>query len=115
LIALSMLGAMFAASFAAAGSADTTLGCGAVVQQDTILANDIVGCTGNGLVVAGDDVTLDLGGHRVTGTGSATGSSVLGQRAVVTNGVVSGFGFGVYFKGGAPTLAHVRVTENVFV
>ena len=46
------------------------VGCGDVVTQDTTLDSDLL-CAGDGLTVAASDVTLDLGGHVIRGTGSA--------------------------------------------
>ncbi len=76
-----------------------TLSCGAVVSTDTVLQNDLIGCAGNGITIVADaDVTLDLNGHRISGTGGDVGIAATvanGFTATVENGFVTGFGVGV--------------------
>ena len=43
------------------------LACGAVVTQDTTLANDLLDGPGNGLVMGADGITVDLNGHTISG------------------------------------------------
>src|SRR5918998_5929404 len=47
--------------------------CGAVVMKSTTLRANLTNCPGDGLVIGADNLTLDLGGHTIDGTG-ATGS-----------------------------------------
>lgn len=42
--------------------------CGQTVIADTKLANDLLDCPGDGLVIGADGVTLDLNGHTIDGT-----------------------------------------------
>jgi hypothetical protein len=73
--------------------------CGAVLTNSTTLRADVTGCTGDGLVVGADRITLDLNGHRVSGTGAA-GIRVAGRRAVtVLDGKVEGFTNNVLLHG----------------
>jgi hypothetical protein len=54
--------------------------------------------TGAAIVIAADGVTLDLGGHTLTGPGGKLGTGIMveGRRNVsVKNGTLHGFGFGV--------------------
>jgi parallel beta-helix repeat protein len=44
------------------------LGCGSVVTTSVTLTADITGCTGDGLVVGRDGITIDLGVHRISGS-----------------------------------------------
>src|SRR5438309_12014566 len=65
-----VLGMMFSAASADAAHAPPTpsaLPCGTVITKDTTLQADITGCTGDGLVIGADHVTLDLNGHTVSG------------------------------------------------
>jgi hypothetical protein len=74
-----------------------TVNCGDTVTQDTTLDNDLV-CSGSGLTVTGEDITLDLPGHSITGAGSGgfmTGIKLVNASAKVVNGTVQGFGIGV--------------------
>jgi parallel beta-helix repeat protein len=70
--------------------------CGDVITQDTTLDSDL-DCTGNGLIVSGSDLTLDLGGHTIRGdgdvSGSDTGIHVAASRVTVENGQVEDFAF----------------------
>ena len=51
-------------------SAAGGLACGAVIVKSTTLRNDLKNCPGNGLVIGADNLTLDLGGHTIDGTGT---------------------------------------------
>ena len=44
------------------------LSCGAVITQDTKLANNIGPCQGDGLIVDGSNIRIDLMGHTITGS-----------------------------------------------
>jgi len=48
------------------------LSCGSAIYSNTTLASDITGCTGNGLYIGANDVTLDCAGHNIT-YGTASG------------------------------------------
>ena len=74
-----------------------------MITTDTTLRADLIGCVGDGLVVAADGITLNLNGHVVTGdtleNPDDVGIRVTGQRDVtVTNGSVGGFWRGVLFE-----------------
>jgi parallel beta-helix repeat protein len=77
------------------------LHCGDPITADTTLTADVTGCTGNGLVIAADGITLDLAGHRIAGaaTGDAVGVAVAGHSdVIIENGSVSGFEEGVFAR-----------------
>jgi parallel beta-helix repeat protein len=74
--------------------------CGDRVTRDVRLDADLLNCPGNGLTVAADGITIDLGGHVLDGSGRGFG--VLngqwgdGHRDVsIRNGTVRGFRVGV--------------------
>ena len=50
-----------------ASAPGSSLGCGQTITKDTVLRQDLVDCQGPGLVIGADGVTLDLGGHTVSG------------------------------------------------
>jgi parallel beta-helix repeat protein len=90
-----------------------THGCGDEITQDTTLDGDLTCAGGPALVVAADDVTLDLGGHTVSGeTEEAAAAPGILLRGVsgctVRNGTVERFGAGVAIVGGER-----NVVENV--
>ncbi len=92
--------------------------CGAVIAVDTTLTADLVGCVGDGLVVAGAGVTLDLAGHRISGNQSEgtadVGIRVLGSASVtITGGSVDGFNRGVVLTGSpASSVTRMQVHDN---
>lgn len=98
-------------------AAAVALGCGAVVIQSASLDADIGPCSGNGLILGTDNITLDLNGHRVFGTpGSAAVGIFLNGRSgvAVKNGIVSGFEAGVAIQGGAGnSVTSMVVRDNV--
>ncbi len=93
-----LLVALLAVPMVGAGVAHSAhLDCGDVVEQSTVLDGDIGPCPGDGLVVRGAGVTLDLGGHVVRGTGSFASAGIRIDADVVRvrNGTVTGFSSGV--------------------
>jgi parallel beta-helix repeat protein len=78
--------------------------CGGVIDEDTVLNEDIGPCADGGLVVGADNVTLDLDGHSVFGTmdyADGVGILVSGRVGVtVTGGTVRQFDAGIYIEGG---------------
>lgn len=93
LIALCGAGLLLTASPAAA----THVECGDVITTDTRLDSDLTGCTGDALRIDADGVTLDLGGHAITGGVGAIAGVRAAQRddVVIRNGHISGFFDGV--------------------
>jgi len=93
------------------------LPCGTEITQDTTLAHNVVGCSGDGLVIAADNVTLDLAGHKISGSGAGDGVSVRGSGDVVKNGKITGFDNGVRVGadgifGGDTTLNNLTLVRN---
>jgi parallel beta-helix repeat protein len=82
--------------------------CAMRVSESFTLANDMT-CAGDGMVVVSDDVTIDLGGHTLTGPGmgpqtwplpqlDSVGIRVGGHTGVtVRNGKTQAFSTGIYF------------------
>ncbi len=72
--------------------------CGEPVMADAVLKRDLV-CAGDGPVMTTGDVTLDLRGHTIRGSGEGTGIRVqpCGQSGTlrVRNGTITNFGTGV--------------------
>src|SRR3954467_2199747 len=59
--------------------------CGETITKDTKLANDLIDCPGNGLVIGADDITLDLNGHTIDGDGDGFDSCATDCDAGVDN------------------------------
>jgi parallel beta-helix repeat protein len=81
--------------------------CGAILTADTTLDSDLVDCPGNGVLIAGDGVTLELAGHMIDGTGGPYGVVTLGSVSdvTVTGGHVREFHNAVALSGGGPFVA----------
>lgn len=91
----------------------TTLTCGQEITEDTTLGGDLLCPRGPALVVTADNVTLDLGGFTVSGTGPAAGARagivLRNVRGVtVRKGTVQRFGAGIAIVGGSN-----NVIENI--
>jgi hypothetical protein len=105
-----------AALLAGPGSARVSaVTCGSTITSSVTLMSDLK-CPVDGLVVSGDGVTLDLGGHVVRGTGGGTGITVAGGHVTVQNGIVRGFREGIRvsapFDVGDSRLARLSVIRN---
>lgn len=89
---------------AAAPVSAAVLACGTTITEDTTLDADVGPCAGDGVIIATEGVTLDLGGHTIFGSaevGDGAGVLVLNAHGVkVTNGTVRGFDGGVVIQGG---------------
>ncbi|MGI9022839.1 MAG: NosD domain-containing protein [Acidimicrobiales bacterium] len=103
-------------------AAAAPLACGTVITKTTVLTANVGPCPGTGLVIAADNITVDLNGHRVSGNPQARGSGpdqagvVLRQVRGVTlrNGTVRGFDAGVLIAGGGRnTVIDIRAVDNV--
>jgi large repetitive protein len=91
--------------------------CGDRVTRDVRLDDDLVNCRGNGLTVAADGITIDLGGHVVDGIGRGAGifngQWGDGHRDItVRNGTVRGFKVGVRSGARGTRIFGLKVTRN---
>jgi parallel beta-helix repeat protein len=108
------------ASLASATTGAAPARCGSVVTSDLTLRADLRGCTGDGLVVGADGITIDLNGHTISGDGLFgngrfdTGVLVEGRRHVeVTGGTVRGFDRGMAVIGSTDSrVSRVTLTGN---
>ncbi|MFN2608961.1 MAG: NosD domain-containing protein [Acidimicrobiales bacterium] len=106
-----------------ASAATETVTCGEHITHSLTVANDIGPCVGtDGLDVVANGITLDLGGHTVTGgtrTNTSTheyvGINLMGVNGVtVRSGTVTGFDAGVADNGGSNnTITSLNVHDNV--
>ena len=67
-----------------------------MITQDAKVAGDIAGCSGNGVMIGADNITLDLNGHTISGDGSATNeeAGVFNpgfDNVTIKNGTIAGF------------------------
>ena len=89
-------------SLAAAGSAqaragsETEVSCGQTLKASVRLANDLVDCSANGLIIGANNITVDLNGHTIDGTNKDHGIDVQKHANVtIENGTITDF----YFAG----------------
>lgn len=92
--------------------------CGDVITTSTTLDSDVGPCSTDGLIVRGNNITLDLGGHRVFATNGpeeTVGIRLDGVRGVtVRNGTVERFDAGVAIEGGSGnTVRDLTVRDNI--
>jgi parallel beta-helix repeat protein len=64
--------------------------CGTTITEDKTLAHDYI-CTGDGITIGADDITLDCNGHYITGAGSNNGISLGNNNVTVKNCTISDF------------------------
>jgi len=107
------------------GSASAaTLTCGEAVTTSVVLTEDLTDCAGDGLVVAANGITVDLGGHTLDGTFSDDSVGVRNDGfdgVTITNGTVQQFERGVYLTNGADggrvrqLTAHFNASDGIAV
>ena len=88
--------------------------CGQFVTNSIMLTNDLLDCPGHGLIVGASDITIDLNGHAVDGTGLDAGVLINGHDSVtVTGGQIHEFDFGVMLGAGtSQNVVHGTRVEN---
>lgn len=118
---LGLLAALAAATFVAlsAGSALANhVQCGDLIRQDTTLDSNL-NCQGRGLYVLGN-VTLDLGGHTITGPGQYSSPIYLyegvvtsgGFTTTIENGTIRDFDEGVSSDASHGIFRNLRIIDN---
>lgn len=124
-LATSMFGVI---SMEGAASAATSIPvvCGATITADTTLHRDLVDCPDNGLVIAADNVTVNLNGHKIDGNESPVDkcptlcdvgvNNTAGHAGlVILGGSIQGFSTGVLVIGGdANRLRNLAVSRNLY-
>ncbi|MDQ3645286.1 MAG: right-handed parallel beta-helix repeat-containing protein [Actinomycetota bacterium] len=97
--------------------------CGQTITEDTTLDSDL-NCSGAGLIIGADNVTLDLNGHTVSGDPQARALSheeaagiLFAPRvsgSTVRNGTVENFDAGVVVRGGSGNaIRDLTVRDNI--
>jgi Right handed beta helix region len=83
-------------ALAPASALATHVSCGETITTDTTLDSDLIDCPGNGIVIGADNITLDLSGRTIDGTGLGDGvANVAYIGATIQGGTIQGFGVGV--------------------
>ncbi|MCA1683618.1 MAG: right-handed parallel beta-helix repeat-containing protein, partial [Actinobacteria bacterium] len=98
------------------------MGCGSVVTANTTLTADVGPCLHDGLDIGADNITLNLNGHKIVGTGTGDGDHagirLVSRRGVTITGptgsTVQGFADGIAIIGSSATkVSNLTVTNNV--
>ena len=98
-----------------------TVSCGQTLTTSTRLANDLAECQGDGLVVGAPDITIDLDGRTIDGTGLSAGIRVNGHdRVTITGGgrltqFDHGIAFGSGTRGGIVSGVTVELNQEAGV
>lgn len=93
------------------------LACGAVITKNTMMINDVMNCSGYGLIIQANNIILDCKGHIIDGK---VGRSSFGiflngtSNVIIRNCVVTQFTWGIYFNKNANnnTLTGNTVVNN---
>jgi parallel beta-helix repeat protein len=96
----------------------THVRCGDTVTSDTRLDSDLVNCSGPGLVIGADDITIDLNGHTIAGdlpglSEAGVDDSLQYDRIVIENGTITGFYDGVLLKRASGSVLRQLTISNV--
>ncbi len=114
-----LVGAIVASVFTGVGGAASTANpvCGQTVTESIVLTADLK-CSGTGLRVEGQNITIDLNGHTISGSGVGVGIAAppaLAPSTTILNGRIRHFGVGVTFNFGIYdflVLRHLTITQN---
>lgn len=98
---LSLLALIVLVPFAAGLPAESRpeISCGQTITADTTLDADLTcpASVSHAIVIGASNITLDLGGHRLSGEDLSTGVLAYGQEGItIRNGVIEGFNDGVF-------------------
>jgi parallel beta-helix repeat protein len=109
---------VWGAAWVAPSVRGAVLTCGATVTASVRLTADVGPCAAGGLRVQGQNITVDLNGHRVFGTSAAAdGVGILvlaGSDVTIVHGTVSNFDAGVVVSGGSGNrIERINAIANV--
>ncbi len=88
---LVMLALLLATPSSAAWAQYQIYSCGTTLGAGTwTLANDLLNCPGDGIDIEGSRVTVELGSHKITGSGTGTGINVSNLDQEITGVLIRG-------------------------
>jgi parallel beta-helix repeat protein len=93
--------------------ASTVVTCGQTLTSSTRLANSLIGCSGDGVVIGADNITVDLAGHSISGVNAPGTEGIAddGHRGVrIQNGMIANFFLNGVGLRGAPHSAVSSLT-----
>jgi parallel beta-helix repeat protein len=104
LVAIATVPALIPAAQASSSPAPVTVSCGETLTRSATLANDLLNCPGNGLVIGASHITIDLDGHTIDGTGAPKSVGIGNasrSNVTVENGTITDFYFDAAGGGGS--------------
>lgn len=123
-VTLLVASALTVGMLASPASAEDPIECGDTITESVTLTADLGPCPGGGLIVGADGVTIDLGGHTLTGMGPENladywgnfyGFGVMNEgydNVTITNGSIGHFSMGVELRDGVTgtTVSHLDIS-----
>jgi hypothetical protein len=110
--------ALAAALLPATAAQASPISCGSTITSDVVLSKNL-NCTGDGLIVGANNLTIDLNGKRINGAGVGTGIQVSpslpasGLQLTVQNGTLRDFATAIDVENdGLLTLSNLTVAGN---
>lgn len=111
--------ALGSAVLSASPAVADTVTCGQTITQSTTLSADVGPCPGDGIILGADNITVNLGGHTISGVaamGNGSAGARLGGRTgvIVKKGTITGFDAGVVIDGGSHnTIRGLSIHDNI--
>lgn len=97
-----------------AAGVPTTVNCGMVLTQSTLVLNNLENCAGNGLVVGAEGILIDLNGKTIDGTGQGAGVFNNGfDSIIITNGHVQEFDYAVQLNPGSDRMIVSKINGQL--
>jgi hypothetical protein len=110
MLVLSAVSALIVALVPAMPAHAAEPGCGDTITEDLTLTTDLT-CTGTGLRLGAGGLTIDLGGHILSGSGVGFGVTGDGYAVTVKNGTIRNFEVGInpgsHGPGGSRAISYV--------
>jgi parallel beta-helix repeat protein len=92
--------------------------CGATITTNTTLTANIGPCSGDGLDIGANSITLNCAGHTITGTSGNTNNGIsiwMRTHVIVENCKVTGFGAGIWvYQSSGNTITGNTATKNLY-
>jgi parallel beta-helix repeat protein len=90
--------------------------CGQTIRESIILTKNIGPCSGDGIVIKGNGITLDGDGYKILGSGNGNGVILAGKKNItIKNLFVIGFENGIYSQRASGNEIYFnRISENSF-
>jgi large repetitive protein len=94
----------------------TNVFCGETITATTTMNGDLSCPSSNGLRLDKNSITLNLGGHTISGTtGVGAGVYINSNSDTVENGYISGFLYGVQAEGASDTVTKLQVNYSAAI